>query len=138
MQHHQRLLLGGWSGLGWITLLEEATKLDSICFLEKFINYSLIQLIGGGQRLPFFLTYSAKKGRKWITKQVVLRRLIPHKWRNGIPPSTSPKWNIIRHKAKAQKEATFFWSVIHNVMAVNKWRGKILEEIDKNCPHCTP
>ena len=53
---------------------------------------------------PFF-AYSAKEGRKWITKQKTLKKLIPHKWQIGSPPSTSPKWNIIWHKAKAQKEA---------------------------------
>ena len=47
-QHHQWPLLGGWRMLGWIALLEEASKLNSICFLENFINFSLTQLVGGG------------------------------------------------------------------------------------------
>jgi hypothetical protein len=55
---------------------------------------------------------------------VALKKSIPQKWKNEIPPSTSPKWNIIWHKAKAQKEAAFLWMVIHKTMVVNKWRGK--------------
>lgn len=34
-----------------------------------------------------------------------------------VPPSTLPSWNIIWHKYKAQKEATFIWSVIHKAVA---------------------
>jgi hypothetical protein len=86
---------------------------------------------------PFF-AYSAKEGRKWITKQIGLKKSISHKWRNEIPPSTSPRWNTIWHKAKAQKEAAFLWSVIHKAVAVNEWRGKISVEIDQSCPHCGP
>lgn len=48
-------------------------------------------------------------------------------------PSTSLKWNILWHKADAQKEATLPWLVIHKAMAVNEWRGKISLEIDKSC-----
>lgn len=51
----------------------------------------------------FIFAYSAKEGRKWITKQVALKKSIPHKRWNEIPPSTSPKWNNIWNKAKAQK-----------------------------------
>lgn len=70
---------------------------------------------------------------------MLLRGLVlPHKWMNEIPPSTFPKWNIIRHKAKAQKEAGFIWSVIHKAVAVNERRGKISMKIDKSCPHCGP
>ena len=58
---------------------------------------------------PFFFAYLAKERRKWITKQGVLKKLIPHKWRNEIPLSNSPKWNIIWHKAKAQKEVALLW-----------------------------
>jgi hypothetical protein len=49
---------------------------------------------------PFF-AYSAKEGRKWITKQVALKKPIMHKWWNKIPPSTSAKWITIWHKANA-------------------------------------
>ena len=38
-----------------------------------------------------FFAYSAKEGRKWITKQVALNKSIPYKRHNDIPP----KWNII-------------------------------------------
>ena len=75
--------------------------------------------------------YSVKEGRKWITKQVALNKLIPHKWWNENPLSTFSKWNIIWHKAKAQKEVAFLWTIIHKVVVINKWRGKISVEINK-------
>ena len=71
---------------------------------------------------PFF-AYSTKEGRKWITKQIGLKKSISHKRWNEIPPSTSPKWNTKRHKVKAQKETTLFQSVIHKAMAINEWCG---------------
>ena len=97
----------------------------------------MILRAGAGQRLPFFFfAYLAEEGRKWIIKQEALKKSIPHKWWNEIPPSTSPQWNIIWHKAKAQKEVVFLWSFIHKVVAVNEWPGKILAEIDKHFRHC--
>jgi hypothetical protein len=89
--------------------------------------------------LHLFFAYLAKEGRKWITKQVALKKKpIPHKWRNEIPPSTAPKWNIIWHKAKAQIHVAFLWSIIHKAVVVNEWQGKFLAEIDKSCLHCGP
>ena len=73
-------------------------KLDQLIFT---------MLVGGGQRLPTFFVYLAKEGRKWITTQVALKKPILHKWRNEIPFFTSPKWNIIWHKANAQKKVAF-------------------------------
>ena len=51
-----------------------------------------------------FMAFSPKLGRKWISVQEVLEKLVPDKWRNGIPPSTNLSWNIIWHKYKAPKE----------------------------------
>ena len=67
-----------------------------------------------------------------------LSKSILDKWRNEIPPSTSPSWNIIWHNHKAQKGATFLWSIIYKAMAVKEWYGWILIKIDKNCPRCSP
>ena len=83
-----------------------------------------------------FLAYLAKFGRKWTTTQETLKKSILDKCWNEIPPSTSPSWNTIWHKHKAHKEATFLQLIIHKVVAVNKWRGQSLVEIDMNCPHC--
>ena len=55
---------------------------------------------------------------------------------NEIPPLASPKWNIIWHKNKAQKEAAFLWLVIHKVVGVNEWCSWISVEIEQSCPHC--
>ena len=70
------------------------------------------------------------------TIQKALKKLIPEKWHNEIPPSTSPSWNIIWHEHKAQKEVTFLWRVNHKVVVVNGWHIRILTAIDKSCPHC--
>jgi hypothetical protein len=53
--------------------------------------------------VPPFCAYLAKVGRKWITKQVVLKKPIMHKWRNGNPPPPPPLGGIsfgtnLRHK----------------------------------------
>jgi hypothetical protein len=42
---------------------------------------------------------------------------------------------LVCHKAKAQKEASFLWSVIHKAFAVNEWHGNISTEFDKSCIH---
>ena len=42
-----------------------------------------------------FFAYLAKEEIEWITNQEALKKSIPHKWQNEIPPSTSPKWNTI-------------------------------------------
>jgi hypothetical protein len=54
------------------------------------------------------------------------------------PPSTSPRWNLIWHKSKAQNEPAFFWSVNHNAIIINEWHGKFSTEIDKSYPLCSP
>ena len=77
-------------------------------------------------------------GKKWITTQDSFKKSILDKWWNENFPFISPRWNIIWHKHKAHKEMAFFWSIIHKVVAVNEWRGRISMEIDKNYPHCGP
>ena len=67
---------------------------------------------------------------------MVIRKSILDKWQNEIPPSTSLRWNVIWHKHKAQKETTILWLVIHKVVVVNRWCGRIQAEVDKSCPHC--
>lgn len=88
--------------------------------------------------ITLFLAYSTKLGRKWITTQETIKKLLIEKWRNEIPPSTSFCWNIIWHKHEAQKEVVFCWLVVHKAVAVNKWCGRISTETNKSCPHCGP
>ena len=85
------------------------------------------------EAMPFF-AYSAKEGGKWITKQMVLKKTIPCKWRNEIPPSTSPKWNVNWHKAKAQKEVAFFWYVKHKLRRLMNGVGNLDEDWQKLPP----
>lgn len=53
------------------------------------------------------MAHSTKFGMTWITSQVALKKSIPIKWWNGIPPSIPLDGNAVWHKHKAQKEATF-------------------------------
>lgn len=79
---------------------------------------------------------SAKYGRKWIITQETLERSISDKWQNEIPSSTSPNWRIVWYKHEARKEATtFLRSVVHKLVALNEWHGRISTKIDKSCPH---
>lgn len=84
------------------------------------------------------LACSTKLGCSWITTQVALKTLIYEKWKNEIPPLTFPRWYLIWHKHKTHKEATFFWSILHRVVAMNKLHGRISVTIDKSCTYCGP
>ena len=90
MRHHQWPSQDEMCALGWIASLEEAVKPNSICSSGNLINYSLTMHASVARGYIFF-AYSAKEGRKWITKQVALNKSIPYKRHNDIPP----KWNII-------------------------------------------
>lgn len=48
------------------------------------------------------------------------------------------RWHIIWHMHEAQNEATFLWSIIHKVVALNKCRVQISREIDNSFLHCGP
>jgi hypothetical protein len=76
----------------------------------------------GGLR-SLILGLPGKLGRQWITTQEALKTLIPDKWRNESPPSTSPSLNIIWHKHKAQKKMVFLRYVILKAVTVNVWHG---------------
>jgi len=45
-------------------------------------------------------------------------------------------WNELWHSMQSTKEATFMWSIWHNVIAVHSWRMKIVLDIDTNCSCC--
>lgn len=54
-----------------------------------------------------FLPYSAKEGRKWITKQIALKKPIPLKWWNEIRASTSPSGISSSIKLRHKKRLPF-------------------------------
>ena len=68
-----------------------------------------------------FLAYNAKRGQLWIIAQVALKKSFIDKWKNEIPPSTSPRWKLIWHKHKAQKGVIFLWSILHKATVANEW-----------------
>lgn len=94
-------------------------------------NCILIRLDGDDLRRPFFWVYFAKFGRSWITTQVALKKPFSNKWKNEIPPFTSPGWNLIWHKRKAQKEVALLWSVLHKVVVINEWQGESRLQLTK-------
>ena len=41
-------------------------------------------------------------------------------------------------QSKGTKRVAIIWLVLHKVVAVNDWCGRISTKIDKSCPHCGP
>ena len=62
---------------------------------------------------------------------MLVQKSIMHVWEYVFASLRHAHW-------KAQKEATLLWSIIYKAVAVNKWCGTILMEIDKSRPHCSP
>ena len=107
-----------------------------LCFIGSWINLSLTQQKWWWPKVTPFLAYFAKLGCSWVTTQVTLKKSILNIWKNEIPPSNSPSWNLVWHKHKVQKEVAFLWMVFHKVVVVNEWRGRISATMDKSCLHC--
>ena len=51
-------------------------------------------------------------------------------------PPPPPLSGIFSSTKLKHKKNYIYWLVIHKAMVVHEWLGKILAEIDKNCPHC--
>ena len=112
------------SQVGWLCQSGQTFKrecLDNSPYsLENLINASLNRHNGGGLRLLFFLCLQPSLVGSGLLPKRLLRGQFPTNWQNENPPSTSPSWNIIWLKHKAQKEGAFLWLGIHEVVAVNK------------------
>ena len=73
---------------------------------------------------PFFI-YSAKEGKKWITKQIGLKKSISHKWQNKNRPSSPsgiPSGTTLRHKKSQHSSGRLFirqWQLTSG--AVKSW-----------------
>lgn len=63
---------------------------------------------------------------------------IVDKRKHFLMDETNPWWHVIWHKNQACKEVIFLWFVIHKAVAVNEWRGKISNEVDKSCYYYGP
>jgi hypothetical protein len=90
MQHHQRLSMVGWCMLGWLSLPEEATKVNSICSLGNLINFSLTLLVGGGERLPPSSLIRPKKGGSALLSKQPSRCQLCSSGVMKSPPPPSP------------------------------------------------
>ena len=75
MRHHQWPSQDGWHALGQIASQEGAIISNSICSLENLINF-FYPTWWWWPEVTHFFAYSAKEGRKWITKQVALKKPI--------------------------------------------------------------
>jgi hypothetical protein len=62
--------------------------------------------------------------------------LAQKKWRLLLPPKFQFKWTENWDSKRARKEAMLVWQLWHKVVAVNVWRGRILQQIDQLCPMC--
>ena len=52
---------------------------------------------------------------------------VPYGWSKVLGSLT----NITCNKSKAQKKATFLWSVIHKAVAVNEWHGRMRQRLTR-------
>jgi hypothetical protein len=78
-------------------LTRGSSKTQFNLFLGKLDQFFFDPARWWWPKVILFFAYSAKEGRKWITKKIGLKKSISYKWRNEIPPSTSPRWNTIWH-----------------------------------------
>jgi hypothetical protein len=105
--------------------------------LENWINFSSTRHGGVGPSYTFLaIIGQARHDVEYYPSGSY--KLIPNKWQPKIPsllPSYGTSYGI---KHKARKEVASVWSIIHKVVAVNEWHGKISIDINKKikCPRC--
>lgn len=104
-------------------------------FFMKLDQFSSTRHVGGGLKLlPLWCTQPSfvRNGLllKWLSRSPPLTngimKFLPPLLQVGTPFGTST-----RRKTKR----VFLWSNIHKPIVVNEWRGRVLEKIDKSCPH---
>jgi hypothetical protein len=72
---------------------------------------------------PFF-HYSTKIGRELLNARTSLKKPIAEKWRGDLTINFSRDWKESWKKDRASKEGGFMWSIWHQTVATNSWRGK--------------
>lgn len=103
---------------------------NSTCSLENWINFSSTRHGGVGPSYTFLaIIGQARHDVEYCPSGSY--KSIPNKWQPKIPsllPSYGTSYGI---KHKARKEVASVWSIIHKVVAVNEWHGKISIDINK-------
>lgn len=87
----------------------------------------------------YFLDYTTKEGREFITKRTEGVNNVADKWQGYVPRNYKFYWSQIWDPLRTGKEAAFMWSIWHKVVAVNEWRARIAPiSISKQCIFCLP
>ena len=73
----------------------------------------------------YFLDYTTKIGREYITKKTEGANNDVEKWQGDLPRNYKFYWSQVWDMLRAGKKATFMWSAWHKAIAVNKWRARI-------------
>lgn len=61
---------------------------------------------------------------------------VTRKWAGTLPATFCLRWNTIWLKERIRKEGGLLWQIWHKAVAVNHWRGRIDDAVDKRCPVC--
>jgi hypothetical protein len=82
------------------------------------------------------LAYSSALGRKLLRDSKPKVNMVEKRWFGLLPLSYRLRWNNTWHRYRGKKEASFIWAIWNKVMAVNVWRAKANNEIDRGCVLC--
>lgn len=123
----------GWMSQGSASVVP---NLNSSCFWENWIHFSLAWHIDGSLRL----LPSRHFWPSLVEIGVLLKRLL----RSRFPTNDETKFLLPLLQVgisygtctKAQREVAFRWLVTHEAVAVYEWQSQISGDIDKSCPHC--
>ena len=136
------LRLQDWRGAFkriWVAQVEKKkTKKE-----EHFYYFGVIGKLDGFDPACWFwrggtplMQYSAQKEREFLFSGQELHKPIAEKWRQEGSPTCALDWKDVWKKIRAKKEAAFIWSLWHQAVATNSWRGKFITGIDQNCQLC--
>jgi hypothetical protein len=82
------------------------------------------------------LAYSSALGRRLLRDSKPKVNMVEKRWYGLLPLSYRLRWNNTWHRYCSKKEASFIWAMWNKVMAVNVWRAKANNEIDRGYVLC--
>ena len=128
MHHHQQTFNGWMMSVRVDSLTRGSNKTQFNLFFGKLDQLFFDPARWWWPEVTPFFAYSAKEGRKWITKQMALKKSIPHKWRNEIPPPPPPSGissgTKLRHKKRrlsSGRSSIRQWWLMSGVVK-SRWR----------------
>lgn len=114
-----------------MSLLEAATKANTICSLENLINCSLILYAGGGWRLFHYLFSQPRRGENGLLSKRPSRSQSHVNGGIKFLHPLSVSGTSFGIKLQHTKRLPFFgWSY------TRPWCGKASAEVDKSSPYC--